>query len=125
MSGSARLSPPGGRGLSLALSPRWGASESGLSRLWDEGVAGRGSPVGGVARGAAGLEAELGYGFREGAGLLTPSAGFGYGDGGARRWRAGTRFDIGPALAVSVATERRDGAADAGHALRIDLRMSW
>ena len=125
VSGSARLSPPGGRGLSLALSPRWGASESGLSRLWDEGVAGRGSPVGGSDAGAARLEAELGYGFREGAGLLTPSAGFGYGDGGARRWRVGTRFDLGPALAVSVATERRDGAADAGHALRIDLRMSW
>ena len=124
VSGSARLSPPGGRGLSLALSPRWGASESGLSRLWDEGVAGRGSPVGGSDAGAARLEAELGYGFREGAGLLTPSAGFGYGDG-ARRWRVGTRFDLGPALAVSVATERRDGAADAGHALRIDLRMSW
>ena len=125
VSGSARLSPPGGRGLSLALSPRWGASESGLSRLWDEGVAGRGSPFGGSDAGAARLEAELGYGFREGAGLLTPSAGFGYGDGGARRWRVGTRFDLGPALAVSVATERRDGAADAGHALRIDLRMSW
>ncbi len=125
VSGSARLSPPGGRGLSLALSPRWGASDSGLSRLWDEGVAGRGSPVGGSDAGAAGLEAELGYGFREGAGLLTPSAGFGYGDGGARRWLVGTRFDLGPALAVSVATERRDGAADAGHALRIDLRMNW
>ena len=124
VSGSARLSPAGGRGLSVALSPRWGASESGLSRLWREGVAGRASSFDGSGAGAARLDAELGYGFREGAGLLTPSAGFGYGDG-ARLWRVGTRFDLGPALALSVATERRDGAHDAEHALRIDLRMKW
>ena len=122
VSGSARLSPAGGRGLSLALSPRWGASESGLSRLWNKGVAGRASPVDGG--GAARLEAGLGYGFREGAGLLTPSASFGYGDG-ARLWRLGTRFELGPDLALSVATERRDSAHDAEHALRVDLRMRW
>ena len=54
--------------------------------------------------------------------MLTPSADFGYGDG-ARLWRLGTRFELGPDLTLSVATERHDGAHDAEHALRIDLSM--
>lgn len=70
VSGSARLSPVGGRGLSLALSPRRGASASGLSRLWNKGVAGRARPVDGGGAGTARLEAGLGYGFREGAGRV-------------------------------------------------------
>ena len=63
-SGSARLSPgSGGRGLSFELAPSWGASESGLGRLWNEGVAGRVASSEGGSAGAR-LETELGYGFR-------------------------------------------------------------
>ena len=62
VSGSARLSPGSdGRGLSFELAPRWGDSESGLGRLWEDGAAGRASPVGGPAR--LRLDTELGYGY--------------------------------------------------------------
>ena len=115
---SARLSP-GGRGLSLSLSPRWGASESGLARLWDEGMAASGGT------GGARLEAELGYGFRAWVGSATPYAGFGYEDGGARRYRLGTRFAFGPDLAIGLEAERKEVAADPEHGARIELRLGW
>ncbi len=132
MSGSARLSPgSGGRGLSLALSPRWGASESGLARLWDEGMTGRASS--GAAADADAdadtvrLEAEVGYGigFWEGSGLATPHAGVGYGNDGARRYRLGTRFAFGPDVAVGLEAERREGAADPEHGAGLELRLRW
>ena len=123
VSGSARLSPgSGGRGWSLALSPRWGASESGLARLWDEGMAGRRASSSGGA-GTARLEAELGYGFGVWGGVMTPHVGFGYEEGGARRYRLGTRSEFGPDLAVGLEAERKEGAAAPEHGARIDLRL--
>ena len=117
---SARLSPGfGGRGLSLALSPGWGASESGLARLWEEGAAASGGA------GGARLEAELGYGFRAWAGLATPRAGFNYEESGQRRWRLGTRFAFGPGLALDIEAERKEGAADTDHGVRLELRLKW
>ena len=125
VSGSARLSPgSGGRGWSFALTPRWGASESGLAQLWDEGMAGRVLPG---AAAAARLETELGYGFalRRGTGVVTPHAGFDYEADGARRYRLGTRFAFGPSFAVGLEAEREEDAAGPGHAARIDLRLRW
>ena len=126
VSGSARLLPgSGGRGLSFTLSPRWGASESGLARLWDEGTTGDASS--GADAGTARLEAELGYGFGvwEGSGLATPHAGFGYGNDGARHWRLGTRFAFGPAVAVGLEAERKEGAAAPEHGAGLELRLRW
>ena len=126
VSGSARLSPgSGSRGLSFTLLPRWGASESGLARLWDEGMTGGASP--GDDTDAARLEAELGYGigFWERSGLATPHAGLGYGNDGARHWRLGTRFAFGPDVAVGLEAERREGAAAPEHGAGLDLRLRW
>ena len=128
VSGSARLSPgSGGRGLSLALSPRWGASESGLARLWDEGMTGRASSGAADAAGTARLEAELGYGFGfwERSGVMTPHAGFGYEEGGAPRYRLGTRFAFGPDLAVGLQAERKEGPATPEHGVGLELRLRW
>ena len=126
-SGSARLSPgSGGRGLSFELAPSWGAPESGLGRLWDEGVAGRvASSDGGAA--SARLEMELGYGFGlwDEAGLLTPYSGFGYEKGGARRYRLGLRLGLGDALDLGLEADRRESAAGPEHGLRLGLRMTW
>ncbi len=129
VSGSARLSPgSGGRGLSFTLSPRWGASESGLARLWDEGMTGRASSDAADADAdVARLEAELGYGFGfwERSGVMTPHAGFDYEESGARRWRLGTRFAFGPDLAVGLQAERREGPADPEHGVGLELRLRW
>ena len=128
VSGSARLLPgSGGRGLSFTLSPRWGASESGLARLWDEGLTGGASSGADADADAARLEAELGYGFGvwEGSGLATPHAGVGYGNDGAHHWRLGTRFAFGPDVAVGLEAERREGAADPEHGAGLELRLRW
>ncbi len=127
-SGAARLSPgPGGRGLSFEVSPSWGVAGSGLSRLWNEGAAGRGSSSPDGDAGAARLEAELGYGigFWDGAGVATPHAGFGYEENGDRRYRLGTRFGLGPRFAVGLEAERKEGATHPEHGVEIDLRVAW
>ena len=130
-SGSARLLPgTGGRGLSFELAPSWGASESGLGRLWDEGVAGRASPSSGAGGGddaaRARLEAELGYGFGVwDRAMLTPYGGSGYEEGGARRYRLGTRLDLGAAVDLGLEAERKEGNADTDHRIGLDLRIRW
>ena len=130
VSGSVRFSPgPGGRGLSFALSPRWGASESGLSRLWDEGVSGRAFSGGaGGDAGRAHLETELGYGLgvRWGeAGVLTPYGGFGQEQGEARRYRLGARLELGPSLEAGLEAGRKEGAANLEHDVKLSLRLKW
>ena len=120
--GSIRLEPADGRGLSLRLEPRWGATESGLGRLWDEGVPGRPTDGGGDE---ARLETELGYGLPAfaGAGVTTPYAGFGLTQGGERDIRAGVRLGLGAGFDLGIEAERN--AADTGHGIGLDLRIRW
>ena len=122
--GAVRLDAGGdGRGLSLSVLPSWGSVESGLSRLWEDGVTGR-APGTGAA--GARLDAELGYGFGAfgGAGVATPYLGFGYENGGARRYRVGTRLGLGDTLDLTLEAERKE-ADTPNHGARIDLNMRW
>ena len=122
--GAVRLDAGGdGRGLSLSVLPSWGSVESGLARLWEEGVTGR-APGTGAA--GARLDAELGYGFGAfgGAGVATPYLGFGYENGGDRRYRVGTRLGLGDTLDLTLEAERKE-AKTLNHGARIDLNMRW
>ena len=103
-----------------------GASESGLARLWDEGMTGRASS-GDADADVARLEAELGYGIGvwERSGVMTPHAGFGYEESGVPRYRLGTRFAFGLDLAVGLQAKRKEGPAALEHGARIDLRLRW
>ncbi len=121
--GALRLDTGGdGRGLSLSLLPSWGAVESGLSRLWQEGVTVR-AP--GAAPAAARLEAVLGYGFGVlgGSGVATPYVGFGLEEGDARRYRVGTRLGLGDSLDLSLEAERKEGDAAPDHGAKLDIHM--
>ena len=109
-SGSIRLDPGlSGRGVSLSVTPVWGAASGGVDRLWatrpaagllaDEGF-------GSQAR----LHAELGYGMRPplGHGVLTPYAGLSMaGEGAGRTYHLGARW-LG-ASAFHVALEASHG----------------
>ena len=66
-----------------------------------------------------------GIGFWERSGVMTPHAGFGYEEGGDRRWRLGTRFAFGPDLAIGLQAERKEGAAAPEHGVGLDLRLRW
>ena len=124
-SGSMRLNPDAdGLGLSFQLLPSWGASGSGVARLWDEGAAARPTDGGGNE---ARLETELGYGLPAfgGAGVTTPYAGFGLAQGGERDMRAGVRLGLGAGFDLGIEAERRENAADPEHAVRLGLRIRW
>ncbi len=124
-SGSMRLAPDAdGFGLSFRLLPSWGASGSGVARLWDEGVAAaRPADGGNEAR----LETELGYGLPAfgGAGVTTPYAGFGLAQGGERDMRAGVRLGLGAGFDLGIEAERKEGRADTEHGVGLELRIRW
>ena len=128
-SGSIRLDPGiSGRGVSLSVTPVWGASSGGVDQLWatrpaagllaDEGFASQ-----------ARLHAELGYGMRPplGHGVLTPYAGLslaGEGDGrtyhlGAR-WRGVSAFHV--ALEASHGEDAGTGEPLDAASLRASVR---
>ena len=126
LSATVRLDPEaGGRGLSLALTPRWGAQADGAGALWREDA-----PQSSGASDAGALDARLGWGFAlapEAGGLLTPFAEAGLAGGDDRRLRLGTRFEArGGALALELAGERRESAAARPeHAVRLELRVGF
>ncbi len=122
-SGSLHMDAGGdGRGLSLSLSPAWGASGSGLARLWEEGMASR-DGVGGEGGGR--LEGELGYGLAAWgeAGTLTPYGGLALGSG-ERRYSLGQRLALGTALGLKIEATRSEHPTTS-HGLALELRMNW
>ena len=134
VSGGVRLEPRGtGRGLSLSVEPSWGEAGSGTGRLWEEGVAGRGSSGGGRAPGVerasgVGVEAELGYGLPAfGDGVGTPYTRFGQAPEGERRYGLGWRLDLpGEALGLDVEGWRRERDAHRPeHGVAVTLGVRW
>ena len=126
-SGSMRLDPDAdGFGLSFRLLPSWGASGSGVARLWDEGVAAA-RPADGGGGNEARLETELGYGLPAfgGAGVTTPYAGFGLAQGGERDMRAGVRLGLGTGFDLGIEAKRKEGRADTEHGVGLELRIRW
>ena len=104
-SGAVRFAPGAfGRGLTLELAPEWGSPGSTTQRLWAERAAG--DVVAGDAPGR--LHAEFGYGFGLGRAraLVTPYTGLTLGDGGSRRMRLGTRWQLGADTAVGLEVTR-------------------
>ena len=95
-SGTMRFAPgDAGRGLSLNVSPTWGAAASGVEGLWSRQSAEGLAPAGDPPRSAR-LAAEAGYGFAAfGTGRVTPYAGAEWAQGSARTYRLGTRLSVG------------------------------
>jgi len=134
-SGSLRVAPdPSGRGLSLSLTPSWGAQgQSG--RLWGAApgsLAGAGGTDKGGQPGVR-LDTELGYGLSLSGGLTgTPYAGLGLGEADARDWRLGLRFSSDRLRSFSLGVEatRREaandnGAGKAGHGVMVSGAIRW
>ncbi len=128
VSGGVRLEPRGrGRGLSLRVEPSWGEAGSGTGRLWEEGVAGRGSS-GVEGESGVGVEAELGYGLPAfGVGVGTPYTRFGRAPEGERRYGLGWRLALpGEALGLDVEGWRRERDTDRPeHGVAVILGVRW
>ena len=110
-SGAIRVVPSAsGHGLSLSLAPSWGSMAGGAEALWSARHAAALSvdePLQAEGR----FDAELGYGvgFQRAPGVLTPYAGLSLGDGGARTYRAGTRWQLTPEATLSLDGTRSEG----------------
>ena len=121
---TARVGPGAqGRGLSLMLSPRWGAEAGGAEALWRDAL-----PAASAADSAAALDARIGYGLGLTPwGLLTPFAETGLAGNDSRRLRLGTRFDAHHgAMAVELAGEHREGSASGPEqTIRLDLKLRF
>ena len=128
-SGSVRIDPgAAGRGLSLTLTPAWGADSGGAERLWSARDA-RGLAANDAFEPAGRLEAEAGYGLAAfgGRGLATPFAGLSLSDAGSRTWRTGVRCSLGTDIAVGVEGARREPTNDnaAEHEIGFRLTARW
>ena len=127
---TARMGPGAhGRGLSLALSPRWGAGAGGGAQtLWRDELPGSGDS-GGDSGGddEAAIDARIGYGVSLAPrGLLTPFAEAGLAGGDDRRLRLGTRFEAARLdLGVELSGARRESAGGTEHALKLDLDLRF
>ena len=75
-----------GHGLSFNLGTGYGATGSGLTRLWDQGLAGRSANAGVLG---LRLGVEVGYGLAVAEGLVTPYGGVDLDAGDARNYRLG------------------------------------
>ena len=127
LSGLIRIDPgSAGRGLALNVQPAWGPTASGVQRLWETGVAGRGSPT---YRAVGRIDAEVGYGLSAspGLGVVTPYAGLGVAGEGARSWRAGTRWRVAPSARLSLDGTWREAVRDyrPEHSLMLRGDLNW
>ena len=128
LTGGLRLAPrANGRGLSLSVSPGWGEAGSGVSRLWEEGMAGRGERA--EAGSGAVVEAEVGYGVGAFGGfcVATPYTRFGQARE-ERRYGLGWRLGGGPGdgFGLDLGVWRRERATErAEHGVGLDLRLRW
>ena len=128
-SASVRLDPgAAGRGLSLSLSPAWGAESGNAERLWGLSDA-RGLATNDSFEPAGRLDAEAGWGLGAfgGRGLMTPFAGLALSDAGDRTWRTGVRWTLGADLSFGLEGTRREPANDdaAGHGVQLRAGMRW
>ena len=128
-SGSVRIDPDAsGRGLSLILTPVWGAAAGSPERLWSLPDA-RGLAGDAEFEAESRLDAVVGYGFPVlgGRGVATPHAGWSR-SGESETWQLGQRLRLGRAsewrVAAEFADESRTYRAGYGYRLTDALDLS-
>ena len=128
-SGSIQVAPgTGGRGLTLRISPAWGATGSATERLWgarDAGELGAGATEF-EAQGR--VESEIGYGLAlsRNRGLVTPYTALSVGEGASRTWRLGARWRVSDDVRFGLEGTREDNASDAPtNAVQLRAQLRW
>ena len=129
VSGSLRIVPhASGRGVSLSMTPSWGARGQG-GRVWGTRPSALVDGGDGVGQPGARLDTELGYGLFLSDHLTgTPWVALGLGE--ARDYRLGWRLSSGrwQSFALDVEAARREAANDdapAGHEVMLNGSVRW
>ena len=117
---------PGGRGLSMKLGSAWGAASGGIERLWSQGARAGLARSGDFEPGAAGFDAEVGYGVGAMGGLLTPYTGLSV-SGAGKTFRAGGRFRLGESLTMSLEGDLREkeNGDEPVHGVKLEGSLRW
>ncbi len=130
VSGWLRLVPgAAGRGLSMSLTPSWGAAPGGSERLWRMPEASRLAANDNAAPSGR-LDAEVGYGMAVLGGRFTgtPNLGFGVSDT-AREYRMGWRLaSVASGFELSLDATRRetaDGGGPPEHGVMLGGTVRW
>lgn len=98
----------GGRGLSMALTPRWGTPNNALNgsdRTFFLGDAGSGH-----LEDTLSLNSRIAYGFGAGAGIVSPFAELSLYEGDGRRMRIGSRYSLESSLDLELSGDRNERA---------------
>ncbi len=128
---TARMLPgERGRGLSLSLTPRWGAGTGGADALWHDEMP-KGGPGAGTERGALDLRVGYGYGLFGDRFTGTPNLGFGLSDS-SRDFRIGWRLTSAvrgaPGFEANLDATRREAVNDIGparHGIMLGASIRW
>ena len=113
-------------GLSLSITPTWGAAGSGVDQLWNLTDTSRFAD--GEFEAERRLEAELGYGIGVPGtrGLVTPYAGLSLGEEGNRILGTGARWNMAPEATLGLeATREERGEEDPANAVVVRAQIRW
>ncbi len=128
LSGLIKLNPAAnGRGLSFSLAPGYGATASGVERLWrqelDEGLGAQGGNDGNNYSPNLDLRLDYGMDVPGRPGLMTPYTEFSLGDRNTYRlglqWRHSKWFDL------KLVTKREEGGTTAEHRIHLEGEMAF
>lgn len=129
-SASVQLSPgAGGRGLSLEVTPSWGAAGAGTERLRGLDDAQKLIDANGKFEPGQRLKTEIGYGlsFTTVPGTITPFASMTLGDDGGRGWRAGARWQVAEDASLSLegTREEHSNATNTDQGVMLQGSLRW
>ena len=131
-SGTLRLAPGvAGHGLSLTVSPTWGAAASGVDGLWTRPTTAGLAPPGTGPAPTGQLAADVGYGLPApfGTGLLTPYAGTVLAEGQTRTYRVGTRLHLtggsATGLTLNLEGQRQEPSGRQPATQGVRLQVEW
>ena len=127
MSGSIRFAPgASGRGLSLSLTPAWGADAGSADRRWSARDAAA-LTANDDTEASGRLDAQVGYGVAgpDRLGTVTPYTGVGLAGEDARIFRIGARWTLGPDASLGLEGTRRESVDDDQHGLILRGALRW
>ena len=115
-----------GRGLSLSIVPRWGATKSRADRLWSaRSTKTFGLETDSPRNGRLEMEAGYGFGLGQDRGVLTPYAAMTLGDEAGGTVRGGARWKLGQNVQMNIEATRQTTDNKHDTELRAEARVQF